>query len=117
MGIFKTDEQTELMVNIVLPEQEGIDRDSKIHRLNALMDQIDLFRFGGDRKYKVFLKNNEHDKTVIVYQTKMTIYSDEIYIVAGFIAGINQAKHLPSSANSLKRFSDKDGNHHLGVEW
>lgn len=117
MGIFNTDERTELMVNIVLPEQEGIDRYSKIYRLNGLMDQIDLSRNGNDRKYKVFLKNNEHNKTVIVYQTKITIYSDEIYIVAGFIAGINQAKNLPSSTNSLKRFSNKDGNHHLGVEW
>lgn len=117
MGIFNTDEQTELMVNIVLPEQEGIDLYSKIYRLNVLMDQIDLPRNGNDRKYKVFLKNNEHNKTVIVYQTKITIYSDEIYIVAGFIAGINKAKYLPSSANSLKRFSDKYGNHHLGVEW
>lgn len=123
MSILNQEEQMKLTVNIILPKDDK--PEYQIRKLNILMDQIDLSRDDTDRKYKLLLKNGKNNESVIVYKTMITIYSDEIFVLSGFITGLNHAKYLPDPKKSLKRFSTTEiqngvnhiENHHLGVEW
>ena len=124
MGILNQEERIKLTVNIILPKDDM--PEYQIRKLNILMDQIDLSRRDDtDRKYKLLLKNGKNNESVIVYKTMITIYSNEIFVLSGFITGLNHAKHLPDPNESLKRFSTTEiqngvnniENHHLGVEW
>lgn len=124
MSILNQEERIKLTVNIILPKDDK--PEYQIRTLNILMDQIDLSRHEDtDRKYKLLLKNGKNNESVIVYKTMITIYSDEIFVLSGFITGLNHAKYLPYPEESLKRFSTTENqngvinikNHHLGVEW
>lgn len=124
MSILNQEERIKLTVNIILPKDDM--PEYQIRKLNILMDQIDLSRRDDtDRKYKLLLKNGKNNESVIVYKTMITIYSDEIFVLSGFITGLNHAKYLPDPKESLKRFSTTEiqngvnniENHHLGVEW
>ena len=123
MSILNQEERIKLTVNIILPKDDM--PEYQIRKLNILMDQIDLSRDDTGRKYKLLLKNGKNNESVIVYKTMITIYSNEIFVLSGFITGLNHAKHLPDPKESLKRFSTTEiqngvnniENHHLGVEW